>query len=49
MVPLLALTFPGFADVDVQVRFGAVEAAGAGSGARLRAAVEAMAHAARAG
>jgi hypothetical protein len=49
LVPLLALTFPGFADVDVRVRFGAVEAAGAGSGERLRAAAEAMAEAARAG
>jgi hypothetical protein len=48
LVPLLSLTFPGFADVDVEMRFGPVEDAGeAVTGERLRAAMEAMAEAAR--
>ncbi len=45
LVPLIQLTFPGFGDADVRVRFGPVETMDPGRGlavARLRAQLEAM-------
>ncbi len=49
LVPLIQLTFPGFGDARVRVRFGPAEAAGGDGAARLRAGVEAMAAAEAAG
>lgn len=46
LVPLIQLTFPGFGDAAVRVRFGPAEPAGGDSAAQLRARLEAMAEAA---